>query len=221
MSLCSCNHSARFITNLQKRQVYKSGQIINYQQTIHMRLTRSGALWVFARPRTEAEIMKQLCIILLLISPCANSGSKLELDQNSGYSLTVDLSAATPVGLESEMLISFELTNNGDDSLWVLPWGTPLEGFFTRDIFAITLNNQLINYLGPIVKRAAPVAADFLEMAPGDSRQVQIDLREGYEIDLAGDYQVTLHASTIAVRVNDRSFLLPFESEAVRIHIQN
>ena len=86
--------------------------------------------------------------------------------------------------------LTFTLTNESKETMNVLKWHTPLEGF-KSDMFRVEINGELATYLGPIYKRRPPKDDDYITLKPGETVTVTVDLTEAYDIARPGNYNVT------------------------------
>jgi peptidyl-Lys metalloendopeptidase len=73
--------------------------------------------------------------------------------------------------------------------VWVLRWQVPSEEI-EADILAITRDGEAVPYLGPLVKRPAPTAADYVEIAAGEELTAVFDPTSVYDMNPAGQYSV-------------------------------
>lgn len=96
-------------------------------------------------------------------------------------------------GATEALLVRFTLTNTSGTPLNVLKWRTPLEDF-TADIFRVERGGKRIDYIGPVVKRGAPTADDYVTIAPGGVVSAAIDLARGYAIYEADKYTVEFNS---------------------------
>ena len=85
--------------------------------------------------------------------------------------------------------LRFNLTNESDHDVKVLVWHTPLAGF-SQDLFDVQRDGQTVAYIGPLVKRAAPTAADFVTIEAGATLSGSFDLSEGYDTSRPGRYTI-------------------------------
>lgn len=100
------------------------------------------------------------------------------------------LQAPDHVGLgEPVVPVTFTLRNGGRTDLRVLARHTPLEGML-GDIFEVTRDGERLGYRGRMVKRGPPGENEFITLAPGDHLRATVDLLEGYDLTLAGQYGV-------------------------------
>jgi peptidyl-Lys metalloendopeptidase len=86
-------------------------------------------------------------------------------------------------------IIKFILTNNSNKTISVLKWTTPLEGI-DDDMFWVKKDEEVVVYLGRILKRAAPKPEDYVTLDPKESVSTDFDLAEVYDISGAGKYSV-------------------------------
>ena len=105
-----------------------------------------------------------------------------------GVAVRLDTSAE-PADIGSGKLV-FTLSNDGATPMHVLRWQTPFDGV-TTDLFHVERDGADVAYIGPMYKRAAPTAKDYIELAPGESRTVEVDLSAYYDMKLGGQYAVT------------------------------
>jgi len=93
----------------------------------------------------------------------------------------------------SENGVVFHLTNDGNSTVSILRWETPLEDELTQDIFAVVpmsygkpdrFGKRAI-YKGRMLKRGKPEASDYLVLKPGETVSREVALADYY--DLADD----------------------------------
>lgn len=87
--------------------------------------------------------------------------------------------------------LRFEVTNDGAETLNVLTWFTPLEGLWSDCIDVRHESGKRLRYDGKLAKRAAPGANDYLTLKPGETKSVDFDLHEAYDVSARpGAYRV-------------------------------
>ncbi|MGB0134330.1 M35 family metallo-endopeptidase [Dokdonella sp.] len=86
--------------------------------------------------------------------------------------------------------IEFSLVNQSSATVSVLRWQTPLDGV-TNDLFMVSQNGKPAVYTGPLYKRMAPRAGDFIELKPGESLNASVELSMYYDMRAGGQYQVS------------------------------
>lgn len=94
--------------------------------------------------------------------------------------------------------LTFTIANDAAAPLHVLRWQTPLDGVDT-DLFDVSVDGQPVRYIGRLVKRAAPQAADYIELKPGEARTVEVDLSAYYDMRKGGQYSVQYRRDAQAV----------------------
>lgn len=83
----------------------------------------------------------------------------------------------------------FTMSNDSMASVHVLRWLTPFDGV-TNDMFSVERDGEAVAYVGPLYKRAAAQAGDYIELAPGASRTVEVDLSAYYDMKMGGQYVI-------------------------------
>lgn len=110
------------------------------------------------------------------------------------------ISAASAAGLELRLSdasasdfgsgkIVYTLSNTTAAPMQVLRWMTPLDGV-SNDLFDVYQNGERVAYTGRLVKRPAPTAADYVEIAPGQSLSAEVDLSAVYDMRKGGNFNV-------------------------------
>lgn len=113
--------------------------------------------------------------------------------------LEVFIESKTSYRLGEPVLIRFELRNHTPERMEVLKWGTPLEGKFSRDMFAVEFGPHAtpVPYWRPSVKRGTPTASDFVTLEPESVLSTRIGLAQGYALDEPGTYSVRYRRSVV------------------------
>ncbi|MFO0942290.1 MAG: M35 family metallopeptidase [Pirellulales bacterium] len=96
-----------------------------------------------------------------------------------------------PFKSHKSVVLRVTLTNDGSDDLHVLTWNTPLDSLPT-DCLEIKLNGKRLEFDGPIVKRAAPTAKDYLLIKAGQSVTADYVVSDAYDTSKPGKYQVKI-----------------------------
>ena len=103
--------------------------------------------------------------------------------------VSVHLDASAKAADSGSGRLVFTMSNDGAASVHVLRWQTPFDGV-TTDLFAVERDGVAVAYTGPLYKRAAPQAKDYIELAPGASRTVDVDLSAYYDMKAGGQYAI-------------------------------
>jgi peptidyl-Lys metalloendopeptidase len=104
-------------------------------------------------------------------------------------SVEVRLGAASKSVDAGSGTLAFTVANESAAPVHVLRWQTPLDGI-DSDLFDVRLDGASVAYVGRLVKRPAPQAADYIELKPGESRSVEVDLSAYYDMRKNGQYVV-------------------------------
>ena len=101
------------------------------------------------------------------------------------------------LGKGDDVHVKVTLTNTGATPQRLLKWRTP---FVPPEhaLFYITRDGQPVRYLGRHVKRAAPTEADYILLAPGESRSARVELSGMYDMQVTGAYTVRYLTSNAA-----------------------
>lgn len=98
--------------------------------------------------------------------------------------------ALSPSGEDAaNATINFSLVNQTSSTIHVLRWQTPVDGV-TSDLFEVSQNGKAVDYVGPMYKRVAPRAEDFVELRPGESLDAKVELSALYDMRGGGQFEV-------------------------------
>jgi len=119
---------------------------------------------------------------LLAAAPALQAAAQKNVD--------VRLSIASPVVQgDADVVIKVTVTNTARHPVMLLGWQLPSDEL-DGPLFRITRDNQKVGYLGPIVKRAAPQAADRIKLDPGQSLSYDVELTGAYDLSANGRYAI-------------------------------
>ena len=103
---------------------------------------------------------------------------------------------------DEPVALTLHLANRGDASVWVLRWQVP-SALIEADMLSVTRNGEPVEYLGRLVKRPAPTAADYVEIAAGAELTATFDPTSVYDMATQGQYAVTFRAWQLDVLTGD------------------
>src|SRR3954453_19238786 len=87
------------------------------------------------------------------------------------------LSTADTYRLGEAILVTLEISTQGDQSYQVLMWGTPFEGDGSAaDFLTVERDGEILEYDGRLVKRGDPSDEDYATIGPGQSLFGQVDI---------------------------------------------
>jgi peptidyl-Lys metalloendopeptidase len=66
-------------------------------------------------------------------------------------------------------------------------------------MFNIESAGRKIQYIGPMIKRSAPSARDYIEIKPGASQLVKLEISSGYTLEDSGDYSLTYQPGSLSL----------------------
>lgn len=93
------------------------------------------------------------------------------------------------LGKRDNVMVTVTLANTGSAPVRLPKWRTPFAPV-EHPLFEITRDGVPVRYLGREVKRAAPTAADFVALGPGERRSARLELSSLYEMSTTGAYAV-------------------------------
>ena len=100
---------------------------------------------------------------------------------------TIDVQAEMRLG--ESLLVTGTLHNSGPSGVWILPWGTFLDGP-TGNYIRVERGGVRMPYDGVFFRHRRPEPEDFVYLGPGEVRSGTIDVSEAYAIGKPGDYDV-------------------------------
>lgn len=126
--------------------------------------------------------------------------------------LQVRLSAASQVVRgDVDVVVNVTVTNTTRHPVNLLRWQLPSEEL-EAPLFRITRDGKPVAYLGPVIKRAAPQAADHVRLDPGASRSYDVELTAAYDLSGNGRYDIqyasrSVHGAGAATLKSDTLYL--------------
>ncbi|WP_206483050.1 hypothetical protein [Thalassotalea sp. G2M2-11] len=98
------------------------------------------------------------------------------------------------------IMLTYKVTNTSAQSLKLLSWYTPLEGFMSN-LFEITdSQGKQLAYQGPMFKRVQPLEEDFIVIEANNSRSITLNLLDAYSLT-AGHYQISLRPKVMQIEL--------------------
>ncbi len=85
--------------------------------------------------------------------------------------------------------VRFTMRNPTNKAVRVLKYQTPFHGV-EADLFSISVAGEGVDYTGRLVKRGEPAARDYMTLAAGEVRSIDIDLSAYYNFAKSGQYEV-------------------------------
>jgi peptidyl-Lys metalloendopeptidase len=120
----------------------------------------------------------------------AMSASSVQVQAQAPGGLSVTLSSpASTQSAAHDVMVDVTMTNFSSEPVQVLRWYTPLEQA-SSGLFKVTRNGEVVDYVGALVKRGVPTAADYVTIAAGDSMTRPVKLSSLYDFSATGVYNV-------------------------------
>lgn len=124
--------------------------------------------------------------------------------------LDVRLSSASPVvDGDVDVNVDVTITNQCRSAVNVLRWQLPGESM-SGALFRVTRDDQPVRYTGAVIKRAAPQAKDYVQIAPGGTLSYRVELTGNYDFNKNGRYTIEFQSD----RGTHGSGALPMRSAA-------
>lgn len=139
-------------------------------------------------------MIRTISLALILFFSCndgKNKNNQLPMDSKNTNCFNVLLQASDAFLIDQPAIIEFSITNNCDSLRSFCTYHTPFEGFMAPFFNIIyTETGEQAKYIGKKVKRPEPSENDFIELDPGETKSVKIDLNYGYELMNTGKYKI-------------------------------
>ena len=104
--------------------------------------------------------------------------------------LDVRLSSASPiVNGDVDVHVDVAVTNQCRTAVQVLRWQLPSDRM-SGSLFRVTRDDAPVRYTGAVVKRAAPTAKDYVEIAAGATLNFKVELTGHYDFSKNGRYAI-------------------------------
>lgn len=104
--------------------------------------------------------------------------------------LRCELTLPARVTSGDPIALTLRLSNPGAESIAFLGWGTPFEGMWTGPSIDVTHDGAPQPYLGPMIKRGAPSAEEYVVVPSGGAVTAALPLHEAYDLSQPGRYQI-------------------------------
>lgn len=112
----------------------------------------------------------------------------------AGECLDVRLNSANPiVDGDVDVFVDVAVTNVCRTPVQVLRWQLPSDRM-SGSLFRITRDDAPVRYTGPVIKRAAPTAKDYVEIAAGATLNYRVELTGHYDISKNGRYAIAFES---------------------------
>ena len=94
--------------------------------------------------------------------------------------------------------VQFKVTNNSNEIVRVPYWQLPGSGESRQ--FQVTRGGEAVAYEGKIVKRGAPTDADMVSFQPHETKVINVNLADTYDLSRGGSYSISFHSQLEGAR---------------------
>ncbi len=133
--------------------------------------------------------MKKTIGLLFSIAMLGCNSNKTEASEKQALDVEIKLKQ-TEFKSGENIVVSFSVKNNSDESKKFCIWQTPLEGKITANIFEIERQGKVLEYQGIMIKRGEPQGKDSISLAPKESLQKEIIINQSYDLKGSGHYKI-------------------------------
>ncbi|UAA40260.1 hypothetical protein KIH87_07960 [Paraneptunicella aestuarii] len=141
--------------------------------------------------KVEKRTASKLSMLLLTLI----TGLMLFAKSISAMPLTCQITFQEPPENEKTdklvALVKFSLTNGSSDTVPVLLWNSPWEGWKNR-FLKVSVNDEQLEYQGAMMKRGEPLASDFITLKANETLSKVLNLADAYPLQ-AGHYNIRYH----------------------------
>ncbi|MEB1528853.1 M35 family metallo-endopeptidase [Xanthomonas sp. WHRI 7945] len=141
-----------------------------------------------------------------LVGSISAATAQSQLSRNA-TPLQVELAPVADADGQHRGQLAVTVRNTGERIARVPRWELPL-GELDASLFEVVRDGNAVDYVGRLVKRAAPRAEDFVILQPGEARHAQIDLGSAYDLSRSGNYSIHLNASLQYASFSDGNKML-------------
>ena len=137
--------------------------------------------------------------------------------------LTIGMVAATGSAGDFLGAVEVTITNTSRHTVRVPKYELPSD-FIEAKLFQVTRDGEPVQYIGPMIKRGLPTAADFAILRAGESYRTTVDLSGAYDMAKSGQYVVTFasplqHASLATGEMLKQSTGVPMIAQSAPLRL--
>ncbi|TNF38589.1 MAG: hypothetical protein EP329_00125 [Deltaproteobacteria bacterium] len=143
-------------------------------------------------------------LILVALSASPTQDSTVKDKTYKDVTVTLSDKGATEDGKRE---LVFAVTNGTKKKLKLCTYFTPFEGFLGELLEVRHEDGGEAQYLGISVKRGKPGKDDYIQVAPGETREVTFNLAEHYDLSKKGRYTVQFQGNEDMNRLPDSNVL--------------
>lgn len=138
-----------------------------------------------------SNTVRNLVLATALVAAAgATFAARQGLDHRVGNPLSIRMLADSSSANAFMGTVEFRVTNNSGEILKVPYWQLPSASHEAK-LFQVFRNGKAAEYLGPMIKRAAPTEGDMVTFQPYETKLVTVDLAKTYDLGQSGEYTVS------------------------------
>lgn len=153
-----------------------------------------------------SRVLTGAVFVLSALAACASPDDGQRPGAPPPVSAPRDGTLRASVALDGEVftadeapVVAVTIVNDGDAPAQVLAWYVQ-DDELAAPLVTVWRDGAPVGYRGPLVKRRAPAADDFVTLAPGGAVTRRIDLAASYDLSRSGDYTVRVEVASADLR---------------------
>jgi peptidyl-Lys metalloendopeptidase len=129
-------------------------------------------------------------------APAEGETASEQVAQQAGE-VQVSLSVAkATLSAREDVVVTVTYTNVSSQPVQLLEFYVA-DGRLKEGLFEVTRDGEAVEYIGPQIKRAAPGAADYITLAPGESISGSAPVSGMYDLSETGSYSIRFAARSL------------------------
>lgn len=139
------------------------------------------------------NLMRVLFLALIMLSGSALGHSSGTLHSDSErVTVSLDFASYQP-SMDGAVSVTITKLNTSNKPIKVLRNLEEFKGWLKRDdVLKVSLDETILNYIGPQVKEVEPKKYDYIQLAPGDTHTSSFRIDSAYDFSAVGDYKIEL-----------------------------
>ena len=138
------------------------------------------------------NMIRTTACLLLAISMRLSSQESIVKTNNIPTLISPDAKISA-VSSKDDIVVTISLVSHSPKPFPLLKWNLPEDGHFQGEIFEVSRNGKLLQYLGPMFKRRV-TDDSYIMMEPGKVYHARLSLKEAYDVKPPGHYRIRYEA---------------------------
>lgn len=136
--------------------------------------------------RLHKKVTMAFMFAIVFVLLVATTGAGAQPNSDAIVILTADRGG---FAANQDVVIHVTFLNPTNHTIKLLKWYTPVEDF-EEPLFTITRDGQPVSYTGPVYKRPAPTAGDYISLKAGEKLTRDVSLAGYYDLSTTGSYAI-------------------------------